>query len=213
MLAAYSAMALAARGAREDRLRQAAESAAPVGARVLRTRAGAIAILTPTAEGQDPAPWAEDVRARIAGTLGDPAVSAGVAGPKRDTGGAHQALLEAEHSLLVGRALHGEGRTVAFSQLGPYCFVLGQPASDIREFCEKVLGALDDDLIRTLEEYVRSHGSVKTVAARLFLHRNTVRQRLRRISQLTGADLEDADSRLAIQLAILGRRALERLAS
>jgi DNA-binding PucR family transcriptional regulator len=212
-LAAYSAMALASRGSREDRLRAAAEAAAPLGARVVRTRAGAIAILTPTSERQDPAPWAEDVRARIAVTLGDPTVSAGVAGPKRDAGGAHQALLQAEQALLVGRALHGEGRSVSFSQLGPYCFVLGQPTSEIREFCERVLGALDDDLIRTLEEYVRSHGSVKTVAARLFLHRNTVRQRLRRISQLTGADLDDADSRLAMQLAILGRRALEQLAS
>jgi DNA-binding PucR family transcriptional regulator len=212
-LAAYSAMALASRGARDDRLRQAVEGAAPLGARVLRSRSGAIAILTPTTERQDPAPWAEDVRVRIAATLADPNVSAGVSGPKRDAGGAHQALLEAEQSLLVGRALHGEGRTIAFSQLGPYCFVLGQPTSEIGQFCEKVLGALDDDLIRTLEEYLRSHGSVKTVAARLFLHRNTVRQRLRRIAQLTGADLEDADSRLAMQLAILGRRALEQLAS
>lgn len=212
-MAAYSAIALASRTTREDRLRPAAESAAPLGARVLRVRSGAIAILTPTSEGQDPASWAEDVRARIARTVGDPTVSAGVAGPKRDAGGAHQALLEAEQSLLVGRALHGEGRTVAFSQLGPYCFVLGQPASDLREFCERVLGGLDEDLVRTLEEYVRSHGSVKIAAARLFLHRNTVRQRLRRISQLTGADLEDADSRLAMQLAILGRRALERLVS
>lgn len=212
-MAVYSAVVVTTRGPREDGLREAADAVAPAGARVLRTRSGAIAILTPTREVEDPAPWAEDVRARIAATLGDPTVSAGVAGPKRDAGGAHQALLEAEQSLLVGRALHGEGRTVAFSQLGPYCFVLGQPASDIKEFCERVLGALDDDLIRTLEEYVRSHGSVKTVAERLFLHRNTVRQRLRRIGQLTGADLADADARLAMQLAILGRRALERLAS
>ena len=212
-MAAYSAVALATRSPREGGLREVAQAVAPSGARVLRTRSGSIAILTPTRELEDPAPWAEDVRARVAATLGDPAVSAGVAGPKRDAGGAHQALLEAEQSLLVGRALQGEGRTVAFSELGPYCFVLGQPASDIREFCEKVLGALDDDLIRTLEEYIHSHGSLKIVAARLFLHRNTVRQRLRRIAQLTGADLDDADSRLAMQLAILGRRALERLAS
>lgn len=212
-MATYSAVALTSRGSREDRLRPAAEAAAPLGARVLRARSGAIAILAPTSEREDPAPWAEDVRARIADRLGDRSVSAGVSGPKRDSAGAHQVMLEAEQSLLVGRALHGEGRTVAFSQLGPYCFVLGQPASDIREFCERVLGALDDDLIRTLEEYIRSHGSVKTVAARLFLHRNTVRQRLRRIARITGADLEDADSRLAMQLAILGRRALDQLAS
>lgn len=212
-MAAYSAVALAARSAREDRLRAAADRAVPAGGRVVRTRSGAVAILAPAAGDADPATWAEAIRTRIAASLGDPSVSAGVAGPKSDAGGAHQALLEAEQALLVGRALQGEGRTVAFSALGPYCFVLGQPASDIRRFCERILGPLDDDLVRTLEEYVRSHGSVKTVAERLFLHRNTVRQRLRRIGRLTGADLADADSRLAMQLAILGRRALEQLAS
>ena len=212
-MAAYSAVALASRGSREDRLRPAAEAAAPLGARVLRARSGAVAILTPTRSGEDPAPWAEDVRSRVAEQLGDLSLSAGVSGPKRDAAGAHQALLEAEQSLFVGRALHGEGRTVPFSGLGPYCFVLGQPASEIRQFCERILGTLDEALVRTLEEYVRSHGSVKTVAERLFLHRNTVRQRLRRIAARTGADLDDADARLAMQLAILGRRALEQLTS
>ena len=65
--------------------------------------------------------------------------------------------------------------------------------------------------MKTLDAYLRLHGSLNAVARDLFLHRNTVRQRLRRISKLTGADLNDADARLALQLALLGRRALERL--
>ena len=64
------------------------------------------------------------------------------------------------------------------------------------------------DLVRTLEAYLQSHGSLNAVARALFLHRNTVRQRLRRIAQITGADLDNADSRLALHLAVLGRRAL-----
>jgi DNA-binding PucR family transcriptional regulator len=40
-----------------------------------------------------------------------------------------------------------------------------------------------------------------------------VRHRLRRIAKLTGADLTDADSLLALRLAILGRQALVRLSS
>ena len=67
--------------------------------------------------------------------------------------------------------------------------------------------------MRTLDAYLRLHGSLNAVARDLYLHRNTVRQRLRRITKLTGADLKNADSRLALQLALLGRSALERLAS
>lgn len=76
---------------------------------------------------------------------------------------------------------------------------------------------LDDDrhadLVKTLEAYLKLHGSVNGVARELYLHRNTVRQRLRRIGQLTGAKLNDADDRLALQLALLGHQALERIAS
>jgi DNA-binding PucR family transcriptional regulator len=54
---------------------------------------------------------------------------------------------------------------------------------------------------------------VNGVARALFLHRNTVRQRLKRISELTGADLEDADQRVTLYMAVLGQNALEELAS
>ena len=96
--------------------------------------------------------------------------------------------------------------------------MLGQPASEIRAFSERVLGPLgadarNDDLVQTLDAYLRLQGSVNGVARELYLHRNTVRHRLRRIAKLTGADLTDADSLLALRLAILGRQALVRLAS
>jgi len=144
-------------------------------------------------------------------------VSLGVGGPRRGAAGAQTAMLEAEHALALGRSVAGEGRTTHFDELGPYCFVLGRPASEIREFCERVLGPLAtdpdryQDLSRTLEEYLRAHGSLNAVARALDLHRNTVRQRVRRIAGLTGADLSDADARLALHLAILGRRALDHL--
>ena len=117
----------------------------------------------------------------------------------------------------VGRAINGEGHVTAFDDLGPYCFVLGRPESDIEAQAEAALGALADDeeryadLIKTLDAFIRLHGSVNAVARDLFLHRNTVRQRLRRIGQLTGADLADPNDRLALQLALIGREALEHL--
>ena len=136
----------------------------------------------------------------------------------RGATGAHLALLQAEQAVVVGRGLRGDGRVTLFDDLGPYCFVLGRPESDIREFADRILGPLAEDgrhadLLRTLDAYLRLHGSLNAVARDLFLHRNTVRQRLRRIAKLTGADLNDAEARLALQLALLGRQALERLAS
>ncbi|MGH2379399.1 MAG: PucR family transcriptional regulator [Candidatus Limnocylindria bacterium] len=89
-------------------------------------------------------------------------------------------------------------------------------AAALGAFCARALGPLADekhsDLRRTLEEYIRSHGSQSSVSRSLYLHRNTVRQRLRRIEELTGADLDDPEERLMLQLALLGHAELQRAA-
>ena len=215
---AYIAIAFASRDAAiAARLRVTVAELAP-DARVVRSRAGVAAAVRELTGPVDARAYAESLRSRLANSTGDGALSVGVGGPKQGATGAHLALLQAEQAVVLGRALRGEGRVTLFDDLGPYCFVLGRPESDIREFANRILGPLADgeryaDLVRTLDSYLRLHGSLNGVARDLFLHRNTVRQRLRRISKLTGADLKDADSRLALQLALLGRQALERLAS
>lgn len=187
---------------------------AGVAGRVVRARNGVMVVLHERRDGEDARALAEAWRARLAAVAGE-VVSAGVSSPRRS---AHLAVLHAEQSLVLGRALRGEGRTMAFDDLGPYCFVLGQPLADVRDFCARVLGPLaaaegrHEDLVRTLEAYLKHHGSVNAVARVLFLHRNTVRQRLRRIAEVTGADLNDADSRLSLHLALLGKQALSHFA-
>jgi len=185
-------------------------------ARVLRSTTG-VTVVREVRGDSDPRDEAERLRRQVGSALEDD-VSAGVAGPKPGASGAHFALLQSEHALTLGRGLHGHGRTVHFDELGAFCFVLNQPTDDIRTFSERLLGPLAaesryQELFDTLEAFLRSGGSANAVARQLFVHRNTVRHRLRRIAKLTGADLEDPDTRLALQLAILGRRALSQVAS
>jgi DNA-binding PucR family transcriptional regulator len=63
------------------------------------------------------------------------------------------------------------------------------------------------DLVRTLDVYLRHGGNATRTANALFLHRNSLRYRLARIRALTGLDLDDADDRLALQVALLLRAA------
>jgi purine catabolism regulator len=160
---------------------------------------------------------AEAMRRAEAERLDDPTLSAGVGGPRDAERSTRLTALHAEQAVRLGRALHGPGHVTVFADLGPYCFVLGRPTEEIRSFCRAILGPLAEsaqqDELRTLEEFLRAHGSVNAVARALFLHRNTVRQRLKRIGALTGADLEDADQRMQLYLAVLGQSALEKLAS
>ncbi|HEX9495645.1 MAG TPA: helix-turn-helix domain-containing protein [Candidatus Limnocylindria bacterium] len=182
------------------------EDRAPASITVLRLGAG-----------DDVRAIAEAQRLEAAKRTGDASLSAGLGGPRDPERSLRLAALHAEQALRLGRALNGPGRVTAFEDLGPYCFVLGRPTEDIRAFCRSVLGPLAEseqhDELRTLEEFLRAHGSVNGVARALYLHRNTVRQRLKRIGVLTGADLEDADQRMQLYLAVLGQNALRELAS
>jgi sugar diacid utilization regulator len=212
----YLAVAFASRSA-NGHLRPAVTEAAPEGAKVVRTRPDVVAAVFEVHGDIYPRGEGERLRRIVAEESDDPQVTAAVSGPKRGTTGAHLALIQAEQAVALERGNGGAGKTTHFEDLGPYRFVLGQPDSDIEAQADRALGALADDeerygdLIRTLESFIRLHGSVNAVARDLLLHRNTVRQRLRRIGQLTGADLSDPGDRLALQIALIGRDALQHL--
>ena len=56
-------------------------------------------------------------------------------------------------------------------------------------------------LLATLEEFLRRHGSISATSEALYVHPNTLRQRLRRIGELSGLDLR-RDDWLAIEIAV-----------
>lgn len=59
------------------------------------------------------------------------------------------------------------------------------------------------DLVKTLDSYLRHAGNSVQTANALYIHRNSLRYRLTRIRALTGLDLDEPDTRLALQVALL----------
>lgn len=62
------------------------------------------------------------------------------------------------------------------------------------------------DLIRTLQAFFESNGTVSRAAERLYLHRNSLIYRLDRIEAITGLELKAPETKLALQLGLLARR-------
>src|SRR5205823_14871014 len=61
-------------------------------------------------------------------------------------------------------------------------------------------------LLATLEEFLSRRGTISATATALYIHPNTLRQRLRRIMELTGLDLRKEDwlmVEIAVKLAAL----------
>ena len=150
----------------------------------------------------------EAVRA-IGARLGEP-VSAGLSrlasGPEAIPGG----YREAQGALTLGVRLFGPGRVTSYGDLGVYRLLLTlERSSELTGFYEEMLGRLeandkrgDGELVRTLEAYFASKNSPTEAAERLHVHRNTLLYRLRRIQTITGLDLDDPETRLALHLAL-----------
>ncbi|BBZ27997.1 hypothetical protein MMAD_22920 [Mycolicibacterium madagascariense] len=101
-----------------------------------------------------------------------------------------------------------EGETVSL------LLSLGRPEV-VRGFADAVLAPLDHldprdrlELLRTLDQWLRANGAWDPAAHRLGLHRNTVRNRIERIANLTGRRLDDGDDRMELWLALKARAAL-----
>ena len=57
------------------------------------------------------------------------------------------------------------------------------------------------ELLKTLVAYLEEFGALEATAAKLFVHRNSLRYRLVRIGELTGWDLNDPEQRFHLDLA------------
>lgn len=62
------------------------------------------------------------------------------------------------------------------------------------------------DYVATLYHWLRHPGDARAASAALSIHPNTLRYRMRRVAEITGADLEDPDIRLALLVQLVALR-------
>jgi len=116
---------------------------------------------------------------------------------------------EAQQALLGTIVLRGGPTVLSYEELGAYKYLL-RVALDggIRDATVDAVSRLAEydaqrgsQLVTTLEEFLRRHGNISATSEALFVHPNTLRQRLRRIAELSGLDLR-RDDWLMIEIAV-----------
>jgi DNA-binding PucR family transcriptional regulator len=118
-------------------------------------------------------------------------------------------MREAGDAARIGGSLAGGGGAIQYEQLGAYRYLvhleLEETPHDRYGQAVEALIAYDErrgaQLVETLERYLAARCSVAASARALYIHPNTVRQRLERIGQITGLDLRTADL-LSLELAL-----------
>ena len=119
---------------------------------------------------------------------------------------------EARRAAEVAEQCRMRDEVVSYGRLGTWLLLYrlaGTPEAN--EFTEETLRPLlahdsrhysPGALIETLKAYFECNGNVKETAERLFVHYNTIAYRLERIRGELGIPLDDAETRLRLQLAI-----------
>jgi purine catabolism regulator len=157
----------------------------------------------------------EELRERLGARLTSGVVYCGVGRPACGLE-VRRSFRDAQDALGFCTELRNDSHATFFgdSSLFQLFHALGD-SDKLRHFCQNWLAALIDydvqqrsDLLETLRVYFDNNGNTARTAAQLTIHRNTLAYRLNRIAEITQLDLEDADVRLNLQLALKARKML-----
>jgi GAF domain-containing protein len=117
---------------------------------------------------------------------------------------------EEAHQAALGTAvLRRAPGVTGFEELGAYKYLLRIALEGgVRDATVDAIGRLAEydrqrgaSLLATLEEFLHRRGSISATSEALYVHPNTLRQRLRRIGELSGLDLREEDW-LLIEIAV-----------
>ena len=144
----------------------------------------------------------------------DSPVRLGVSALQEEPGSLYREYERALEALALLPAL-GEGRQVArFEELGLLHWLHALPPQMLAEnaFSGRLARLAEHDrthegqLTQTLEVFLECEGNGVRAAERLYIHRHTLKYRLRRIEEISGVDLSDSLTKLNLRAALLLRR-------
>ena len=123
---------------------------------------------------------------------------------------------EARTALDIARGQHLHTAPYVYEHGGLAELIVGSSMTEhFRSFANGLLAPLvaqdarsHGRLMETLAAFVAANGNVLHAARELYIHRNTLKYRLRQIEKALGGSLDDSDLRLKLQLALYVRRLL-----
>ena len=183
------------------------------------SRADSVVILVQPgkADGSDVISLAGELQANVAQLLPEVSVSLGIGRPHRQLIDLRQSYYEASYAIKI-RTLKGERRVIAsFDDLGSYGLLLGlQDTLSLQVFYDSVLGKLQEydeqsssDLVKSLSCFLEANGHWGDAAEKLYVHRHTLRYRMKRVEEITGRDLDQSQDRMEFWLALKAKELID----
>jgi sugar diacid utilization regulator/putative methionine-R-sulfoxide reductase with GAF domain len=142
--------------------------------------------------------------------------SVGIGNLATSVGELARSHIEARQALRLTRRVGGRGRVASYRSLGAFRLLLEVQSPDaLRRFVDELLGTLlqyaqsrDTPLLETLEALSATRWVRRAAARQLGIHINSMSYRVERIQALTGLQLDDPETRVAISIALRARAML-----
>jgi purine catabolism regulator len=119
-------------------------------------------------------------------------------------------IQQARHARHAGQASHRE--QVEFQKMGAFGILLATHSrATLNELADGVLAPLDDydrnggELAATVKVFLQHNGRWEPAAARMGIHRHSLRNRIRKVEQLTDRSMESSVDRSEFLIAITAR--------
>jgi purine catabolism regulator len=160
---------------------------------------------------------AAELQESILQLLPEITASVGIGRPHRHLIDLRQSYYEASYAIKI-RKLKGEPGVIAsFDDLGSYGLLLGlQDTLSLEVFYDSVLGRLQEydeqntsDLVKSLACFLEANGHWGDAAEKLFVHRHTLRYRMKRVEEITGRDLDQSQDRMEFWLALKAKELID----
>jgi purine catabolism regulator len=158
----------------------------------------------------------EAIRVTLGACLSE-GVACGLGQPAQGLSALRKSYRQAERALRMGVQLRHDGCAVYFGDLSLYRLLLSvEDRQELQRFFDESLGPIveydarhDGELVQTLEAFFANNGNLARTSESLCVHRNTLSYRLGRVAEITGLDLDNAETRLMLHLALKVGRVLE----
>lgn len=153
---------------------------------------------------------AQNLHSRVVQVLPEVPISIGAGRLCKSIPDFKESFQEARRSLDIVRRCHKKNQVTFFHSLGVYrLFSLIEDRDELMKLADQTLGPLLEydrqhttTLVRTLGYYLESGRNLETSARAMFIHVNTLKYRLKRIQEIARLDMNDAESRFNVHLAV-----------
>jgi purine catabolism regulator len=153
----------------------------------------------------------------ISQLLPEISVSVGIGRPHRSLIDLRQSYYEASYAIKIRKLKGAEAVIASFDDLGSYGLLLGlQDTLSLEVFYDSVLGRLQEydeqnssDLVKSLACFLEANGHWGDAAEKLYVHRHTLRYRMKRVEEITGRDLDQSQDRMEFWLALKAKELID----